>query len=299
MSAPACCACCVRSRQSLADIAAVQACTTTSGLAAAAFLDRDLQQALSLVDGQRPELRDAAGAPQHRVPQLADAVAHQRPVGVPVDVVAVVAAERRVEAVADSAQRCSVPSRELPLAVAMIALRLGEVTTAVDVDVGAGHVRVAPRRQKRDDGPDLARAGRRAADAPGARSACRWRPSARRGRCRRRPTESAQPPATSEAMLPGETTLTMISSLASSNDRFFEMLVTIGLGGGVRGQNDALPLRRMGGEVDDPRPLRLAQQRKCRAHAVHHAHHAIVEGLPPLVVGEIFECAPTRSARRR
>ena len=75
----------------------------------AALLDCHLQQPLSLIERQRPELRDAAGAPQHRVSQLADAVAHQRPVGVPVDVVAVLAAERRVERVPDSAQRVACP----------------------------------------------------------------------------------------------------------------------------------------------------------------------------------------------
>src|SRR5215212_11820970 len=43
------------------------------------------------------------------------------------------------------------------------------------------------------------------------------------------PTDPAQPRSASDAMLPGETTLTMISSLASSNDRFLEMLVTAAL----------------------------------------------------------------------
>jgi len=51
----------------------------------------------------------AAGAPQHRVMQSPHAVAHQRLICAPVDVVAVVTAERSVEAVADSAQRCVCP----------------------------------------------------------------------------------------------------------------------------------------------------------------------------------------------
>ncbi len=70
------------------------------------------------------------------------------------------------------------------------------------------------------------------------------------------------------------------------------MLVSSRLGGRVGGQDDALPLRRVRGEVDDPRPLRLTQQRQRRPHAVHHAHHAVVEGLPPLFVGELLECSP-------
>ena len=44
-------------------------------------------------------------------------------------------------------------------------------------------------------------------------------------------------------------------------------------------------------KVDDPRPLRLAQQGKCRADAAHHAQHAVLDGLQPLVVGEVFEAA--------
>ena len=43
------------------------------------------------------------------------------------------------------------------------------------------------------------------------------------------PTDFAQPTSDSDAMLPGETTLTRISSLASSSDRFFETLVSIDL----------------------------------------------------------------------
>ena len=43
------------------------------------------------------------------------------------------------------------------------------------------------------------------------------------------PTDSAQLSRVSEAMLPGETTFTMISSGANNRDRFFEMLLTIAL----------------------------------------------------------------------
>ena len=43
---------------------------------------------------------------------------------------------------------------------------------------------------------------------------------------------------------------------------------------------------------------RLAKQRECRAHAVHHAHHALVDGLPPLVVGEVLESADRTRSRR-
>ena len=43
------------------------------------------------------------------------------------------------------------------------------------------------------------------------------------------PSDFAQPTSDSDAMAPGETTLTRISSLASNNDKFFEMLVTIAL----------------------------------------------------------------------
>ena len=63
------------------------------------LLDRDLEQLLALVDRQRPPLGDPAREPEHRVAEVADAVAHQRAVGVAVDVVAVGAAERRVQRV--------------------------------------------------------------------------------------------------------------------------------------------------------------------------------------------------------
>ena len=49
-------------------------------------------------------LGDAAGEPEHGVPEIADAVPHQRAVRVPVDVVAVSAAERGVQRIADSVQ---------------------------------------------------------------------------------------------------------------------------------------------------------------------------------------------------
>jgi len=84
-----------------------------TGVDAARLLDRHLQQAFALVEGQRPELGDAAGAPQHRVPEIADAVAHQRPVGVPVDVVAVGAAERGVEGITDPPQCAGRPRARL------------------------------------------------------------------------------------------------------------------------------------------------------------------------------------------
>ena len=227
MSAPACCACCVRSRQSLADIAAVQAWTTTSGFGPAALLDCDLQQRFrsSIVSDQNsamPLVHHSIGCLQ-----FADAVAHQRPVRVPVDVVAVLAAERRVEAVADSAQRGTCPVARV--ACCCHAASSGEVAAAVDVDVGAGHVGVAPGGQKCDDGPDLVgqTGARQMRGVP--EVLVDGRPSTRRGRRRRRRPSRAQPASASDAMLPGETTLTMISSLASARDRFFEMLVTIAL----------------------------------------------------------------------
>jgi hypothetical protein len=37
--------------------------------------------------------------------------------------------------------------------------------------------------------------------------------------------------------------------------------------------------------------LRVAQQRKCRADAAHHPHHAFFDGLAPLSVGQNFEAA--------
>src|ERR1700723_1277853 len=43
------------------------------------------------------------------------------------------------------------------------------------------------------------------------------------------PTDVAQPTSDSEAMLPGETTLTRISSLASKSDKFLETLVSAAL----------------------------------------------------------------------
>src|SRR5882757_2216361 len=43
------------------------------------------------------------------------------------------------------------------------------------------------------------------------------------------PTDAAQPTNDSEAMLPGDTTLTRISSLASSSDKFLETLVNAAL----------------------------------------------------------------------
>ena len=70
----------------------------------ARLLDRDLEQLLALVDGERPPLGDPAGEPEHRVPEVADAVPHQRAVRVVVDVVAVGAAERRVQRVADAVE---------------------------------------------------------------------------------------------------------------------------------------------------------------------------------------------------
>ena len=163
MSAPDCWACSVSSRQSLADVAAVQAWMTTSGLVGARLLDRHLQQPLAFVERQRPELGETAGAPEHRMAEVGDAVAHQRAVGVPVDVVAVAPAERRIERVTDPAKRTRAPTRLASPAVAMMSpfrsvaakAPSGEVGAAVDVDVGPGHVGVAPGCQERDDGPDL------------------------------------------------------------------------------------------------------------------------------------------------
>ena len=62
-------------------------------------------------------------------------------------------------------------------------------------------------------------------------------------------------------------------------------------------EDDALALRRMRREVDDARPLGLAQQRQCGPDAVHHAHDALVDGLPPLVVGEVLEGSHRTRAR--
>ena len=74
------------------------------GLDRTRFVDRDLHQLLALVHGERPPLGDAARQPQHRVVEVADAVAHERAVRVEVDVVAVGAAERRVQRVTDPVQ---------------------------------------------------------------------------------------------------------------------------------------------------------------------------------------------------
>ena len=70
----------------------------------ARLLDRHLEQLLPFVDGERPPLGDPAREPEHRVPEVADAVPHQRAVRVVVDVVAVGAAERRVQRVADAVE---------------------------------------------------------------------------------------------------------------------------------------------------------------------------------------------------
>ncbi len=53
------------------------------------LLDRHLEQALALVERQCPELGQTAGAPEHFVTKVCDAVSHQGAVGGPVDVVAV------------------------------------------------------------------------------------------------------------------------------------------------------------------------------------------------------------------
>ena len=70
----------------------------------ARLLDRDLEQLLALVDGERPPLGDPAREPEHGVAEVADAVPHERAVRVVVDVVAVGAAEGRVQRVADAVQ---------------------------------------------------------------------------------------------------------------------------------------------------------------------------------------------------
>ena len=70
----------------------------------ACLLDRHLEQLPAFVHRQRPPLGDPAGEPEHRVPEVADAVPDECPVGVEVDVVTVGAAERRVQRVADAVQ---------------------------------------------------------------------------------------------------------------------------------------------------------------------------------------------------
>src|SRR5690242_14161247 len=76
------------------------------GIGGTAFLDCYFKHAISHVEYELPELADDASEPQHRVAKVADAVTHQCPVRAPVDVVTVDTTDRRVEAVADSAQRC-------------------------------------------------------------------------------------------------------------------------------------------------------------------------------------------------
>lgn len=83
----------------------------------------------------------------------------------------------------------------------------------------------------------------------------------------------------------------MISSLGQEQRKVLRDARQRRLGGCVGGQDDTLSLRRVGGEVHDPRPFGLAQERQCRPYAVHHPHHAVVEGASPLIVGEVFESA--------
>ena len=104
MSAPCSWACSVSSTQSFADVRARARLDHGVGRDGARLVDRDLDQLLALVHRQRPPLGDAAREPQHVVAEIADAVAHEGAVRVAVDVVAVGAAERRVERVADSVQ---------------------------------------------------------------------------------------------------------------------------------------------------------------------------------------------------
>src|ERR1700738_4251767 len=47
----------------------------------------------------------------------------------------------------------------------------------------------------------------------------------------------------------------------------------------------------MSGEVHDPRPRGLPKQGERGPYAAHHPHHAVVDGLEPLLVGEVFETA--------
>jgi hypothetical protein len=68
------------------------------------LLDGDLEKALPLGNRQIPPLGDPTGEPEHWVPEVVDAVADECPVRVPVDVVTVDTAERRVQRVADAAQ---------------------------------------------------------------------------------------------------------------------------------------------------------------------------------------------------
>ena len=89
MSAPCSWACNVSSSASLADGALVQAWITVSGATARASATATSSSALALVHRERPPLADAAGQPQHLVAQIPDAVPDERPVGIPVDVVAV------------------------------------------------------------------------------------------------------------------------------------------------------------------------------------------------------------------
>src|ERR1700736_4611023 len=161
MSAPTCWACTVRSRQSLADSAAVHDWTTTSGLIA---------RASSIATSSR-RLRSAIVNDQNSATPL---VTHS------------IGCRRSPTQYRTSAryasQSMSSPStpengvyRESPIplsaewAHARASLAFGtigsfqltwrsrEIAPTVDVDVGTGHVRVTPGGQKRDDGSDFVR----------------------------------------------------------------------------------------------------------------------------------------------
>ena len=104
MSAPCSCACSVSSTVSLAELAAVHAWITVSGAIARASSTATSSSCLrsSRVSDHHSPTPLVSQSMSWR--EVADAVAHQRAVRVPVDVVAVATAERRVQRVADAAQ---------------------------------------------------------------------------------------------------------------------------------------------------------------------------------------------------
>ena len=91
------------------------------------------------------------------------------------------------------------------------------------------------------------------------------------------PTVAAQPTSASVAMLPGDTTLTRISSLASEQREVLGHAGDHRLGRRVRRQHHALPLGRMGREVHDARPRPRAQQWQCERARSAPCHHALVD----------------------
>src|SRR5690606_12214135 len=190
--------------------------------------DRDLEQLLALGQRQRPELGDPACAPEHLMTEVADAVTHQGAVGVPVDLITVGAAKRRVQRIADAAKRHPGPVPRL--------LRRCHATSRDHTkSLPPSTFTLAPVMYELRRDARKAMTGPISSGSP-ARGRCAGCPKCSSmadisayGSVPSTPIESAHPTSASEAMLPGDTTFTRISSLASSSDRFFEMLVTIAL----------------------------------------------------------------------